>query len=44
MPATYVDYEGARQVFLGLEIECFIKKPIEIQDLVRRINAELGLL
>jgi two-component system catabolic regulation response regulator CreB len=41
--ATYVNYEAARQVFPGLEIECFIQKPIELQDLVRRINAELGL-
>jgi hypothetical protein len=29
------------QVFPRLEIECFIQKPIELQDLVRRINAEL---
>ena len=41
--ATYVNYEAARQVFPGLEIECFIQKPIELQDLVRRINADLGL-
>ena len=34
--------EKARQVFPGLEIECFIQKPIRIEDLVRRrINAEL---
>jgi response regulator RpfG family c-di-GMP phosphodiesterase len=33
--------EKARQAFLGLEIECFIQKPIRIEDLVRRINAEL---
>ena len=45
MSATYVNYEAARKAFPGLEIECFIQKPIEIQDLVRRINAELvGLL
>ena len=39
--AYEINYEAARQVFPGLEIECFIQKPIELQDLVRRINAEL---
>jgi hypothetical protein len=43
MSATYVNYEAARQVFPGLEIECFIEKPIEINDLVRRVKVELGL-
>ena len=35
--------EKARQAFPRLEIECFIQKPIRIEDLVRRINTELGL-
>jgi CheY-like chemotaxis protein len=41
MSATYVNYEAAREVFPSLEMECFIQKPIEIKDLIRRINAEL---
>jgi two-component system, OmpR family, response regulator ChvI len=41
MSATYVNYEAAREVFPSLEMECFIQKPIEIKDLISRINAEL---
>jgi hypothetical protein len=41
MSATYVNYEHARQTFPSLEMECFIQKPVEIKDLIRRINAEL---
>jgi DNA-binding response OmpR family regulator len=41
LTATYLNYEDARKTFPSLEIECFIQKPIEIKDLVRRINAEL---
>jgi DNA-binding response OmpR family regulator len=39
--ATYVNYEAAREVFPFLELECFIQKPVEIDDLIRRVNAEL---
>src|SRR5919197_4002537 len=42
--AYEINYEKIREEFPSLEVSCFIKKPIEIQDLVRRINAELGLL
>jgi hypothetical protein len=42
MSATYVNYEAAREAFLLMEIECFIQKPVEIKDLISRINAELG--
>jgi two-component system catabolic regulation response regulator CreB/two-component system response regulator ChvI len=42
MSATYVNYEAAREIFPSLDIECFIHKPVEINDLIRRINAELG--
>ena len=43
--AYEINYEKIREEFPSLEVGCFIKKPIEIQDLVRRINAELvGLL
>ena len=41
LTATYMNYEDARRTFPSLEIECFIQKPIEIKDLVRRVNAEL---
>jgi DNA-binding response OmpR family regulator len=41
LTATYLNYEDARKTFPSLEIECFIQKPIEIKDLVRRVNAEL---
>jgi DNA-binding response OmpR family regulator len=39
--ATYQNYEKLREAFPTIEIECYIHKPIEIKDLVRRINAEL---
>ncbi|MGI8834332.1 MAG: response regulator [Nitrososphaeraceae archaeon] len=41
MTATYQNYEALRAAFPAIEIECFIQKPVEINDLVRRINAEL---
>jgi DNA-binding response OmpR family regulator len=41
MTATYQDYEALRAAFPTVEVECYIQKPIEIKDLVRRINAEL---
>ena len=39
--AYEINYEKIREEFPSLEVGCFIKKPIEIKDLVRRINAEL---
>jgi two-component system aerobic respiration control sensor histidine kinase ArcB len=41
--ATYMNYEAAREVFPFLELECFIQKPVEIDDLIRRVKAELSL-
>jgi DNA-binding response OmpR family regulator len=41
LSATYQNYEELREAFPTIEIECYIHKPIEIKDLVRRINAEL---
>jgi DNA-binding response OmpR family regulator len=41
MTATYLNYEALRTAFPTIEIECYIQKPIEINELVRRINAEL---
>jgi DNA-binding NtrC family response regulator len=43
MTATYLNYEALRNAFPTIEIECYIQKPVEIKDLVRRINAELEL-
>ena len=39
-----IPYEELRRQFPDSHIDCFIKKPIQISDLVRRANAELGLL
>jgi DNA-binding response OmpR family regulator len=41
MTATYQNYEALRAAFPTIEVECYIQKPVEIKDLVRRINAEL---
>lgn len=41
MTATYQDYEALRAAFPTVEVECYIQKPVEIKDLVRRISAEL---
>jgi DNA-binding response OmpR family regulator len=41
MSATYQDYEALRAAFPTIEIECYIQKPVEAKDLIRRINAEL---
>ena len=39
--AYEVNYEALRKVFPTLGLECFIQKPIELSQLVRKINAEL---
>ena len=39
--AYEVNYEAMRKVFPTLGLECFIQKPIELSQLVRKINAEL---
>jgi two-component system response regulator VanR len=41
MTATYTKYEELRAAFPTIEIECYIQKPVQIKDLVRRVNAEL---
>jgi DNA-binding response OmpR family regulator len=41
MTATYQNYEALRVAFPAIEIECYIQKPVEIKDLIRRISAEL---
>ena len=42
--AYEVYYEQLKEEFPSINIGCFIKKPIEIQELARRINVELELL
>ena len=39
--AYEVNYEALREVFPTLGLECFIQKPIEVSQLVRKISAEL---
>ena len=39
--AYEINYEKIRQEFPNLKVDCFIQKPIRIEDLVRRVNAEL---
>jgi DNA-binding response OmpR family regulator len=41
MTATYMNYEALRDAFPTIEIECYIQKPVETKDLIRKINAEL---
>ena len=36
-----INQEALREQYLNLSIGCFIKKPVTIQDLVRRIKVEL---
>ena len=38
MTASYQNYEALRAAFPTIEIECYIQKPVEIKDLVKRIN------
>jgi DNA-binding response OmpR family regulator len=39
--AFEVYYDALREVFPNMEIECFIRKPIEIGNLIKRINERL---
>jgi DNA-binding response OmpR family regulator len=41
--AYEVYYQALREIFPGLNIECFIKKPIEIHKLIEKVRAELKL-
>jgi len=40
--AFEVYYEALREIFPSLEVGCFIRKTIEISDLVNRIKVELA--
>ena len=37
-----IDYEMLREKFTISRVDCFIKKPFQIQDLIKRVRAELG--
>jgi len=41
--AFEVYYEALREIFPNLDVCCFIRKPIEMSDLVNRIKLELAL-
>jgi DNA-binding response OmpR family regulator len=41
--AFEVYYEALREIFPNLEVCCFIRKPLEMSDLVNRIKLELAL-
>jgi DNA-binding response OmpR family regulator len=40
--AFEVYYRSLREQFPEVKVDCFIKKPIEIEELARRIQSELG--
>src|SRR5215212_5119649 len=39
--AFEVYYQALKEIFPTLDVGCFIRKPIEIDDLVRRINTNV---
>ncbi|MGA7371011.1 MAG: response regulator [Nitrososphaeraceae archaeon] len=39
--AFEVYYRSLRELFPQIEIDCFIKKPVDTEELVKRIKAEL---
>ena len=41
LPAGEMNIDGMRKVYPALSTGCFIKKPISISDLVKRLKAEL---
>jgi DNA-binding response OmpR family regulator len=43
MSAFDVNYELLREHFPQLEIECFIPKPLQVNEIIRRVNAEIFL-
>jgi two-component SAPR family response regulator len=40
--AYELDYIRLRETFPSLKTDCFIKKPVEMADLIGRVKAELG--
>ena len=41
MSAGEINHEAIREIHPSLSIGCFIKKPISIDELVKRVKAEL---
>jgi DNA-binding response OmpR family regulator len=41
MSAAEVNHEALREIYPAISIGCFIKKPISVEYLVRRVKAEL---
>ena len=41
MTAGEVNHEAIREILPSINIGCFIKKPVTIDDLIKRIRAEL---
>jgi hypothetical protein len=41
MSSGLINQEALRRLYPTLSTGCFIKKPLEIKDLVRRLKAEL---
>jgi DNA-binding response OmpR family regulator len=41
MSSGLINQEALREQYLSLSIGCFIKKPVTIEDLVKRVKAEL---
>jgi DNA-binding response OmpR family regulator len=41
--AYEIYYETLKNEFLSLNVDCFIKKPIQIEQLVKRIRTELKM-
>jgi CheY-like chemotaxis protein len=41
MSAAEVNHEALREIYPAINIGCFIKKPISVEYLVRRVKAEL---
>ena len=40
--AFEVYYQALKEIFPTLDVGCFIRKPIEIEDLVKKINSEIN--
>jgi CheY-like chemotaxis protein len=41
MSAAEVNYEALREIYPSVNFGCFIKKPISLEHLIRRVRAEL---
>jgi DNA-binding response OmpR family regulator len=41
MSSEFINQEALREQYPSLSIGCFVRKPVTIEDLVKRVNAEL---